>query len=352
MHLTFDGVNDAFKGVVSLIQNGGAEVFRSPSRSGDILSVADPVTVTYRRPRDRVLFNSARDANPFFHLFEALWMLAGRDDVQPLIYYNSKIAEIASDDGVTLNGAYGRRWRGRSPATDADMQDGLQGGTDQLPIIVDQLKRKPESRRCVLEMWNTRDDLLRIDQSKDVCCNTHAYFAVRERRLNMTVCNRSNDLVWGMLGTNFVHFSVLQEYLAACIGTEVGVYNHFTNNLHVYTARWRPEKYLADSTPNYYGDVEEATRVRERIALVRRPELFDAECKSFVENPRGVRWKEPFFSEVARPMTRAFDLHKTRDYQGALTCAREIASDDWRIASVLWIERRQRAWEAANQRHG
>jgi hypothetical protein len=34
----------------------------------------------------------------------------------------------------------------------------------------------------------------------------------------MTVTNRSNDLCWGMLGANYVHFTILQEYLAARLG--------------------------------------------------------------------------------------------------------------------------------------
>ena len=38
-------------------------------------------------------------------------------------------------------------------------------------------------------------------KSKDVPCNTHAYFAINaEGSLDLTVCNRSNDLVWGCLG--------------------------------------------------------------------------------------------------------------------------------------------------------
>ena len=51
------------------------------SRNGPVIVFPDPVTTVYAKPCERVMFWSERDANPAFHLYEALWMLAGRDDV-------------------------------------------------------------------------------------------------------------------------------------------------------------------------------------------------------------------------------------------------------------------------------
>jgi hypothetical protein len=47
------------------------------SRAGDVLVAPHPVMSVTSIPTERVLFDPARDANPFFHLFESLWMLAG-----------------------------------------------------------------------------------------------------------------------------------------------------------------------------------------------------------------------------------------------------------------------------------
>ena len=80
------------------------------SRSGSVIEFPSPVTTTYKRPEERVLFYKNRDANPFFHLFESIWMLAGRDDVKYLSNFNKRMEEY-SDDGHTLHGAYGYRWR-------------------------------------------------------------------------------------------------------------------------------------------------------------------------------------------------------------------------------------------------
>src|SRR5207237_2010921 len=56
------------------------------------------------------------------------------------------------------------------------------------------------------------------------------------RVLDMTVINRSNDTLWGALGSNYVHFSFLHEYISLATGCVVGRYNQFSNNLHVYVS--------------------------------------------------------------------------------------------------------------------
>ncbi len=359
MHFRFRGANDAFRGLVQAIEYPhsvpqGLETRIVESRAGTVKQVDEPITVTYSNPLERVLFNPTRDANPLFHVVESLWMLAGRNDVAPLAKYNSKIAEIASDDGETFNGAYGYRWR--NSQTHWDNRYGHY--TDQLKIIIDQLKCKPESRRCVLQMWNVEDDLLQIDETKDCCCNLSICFSLREEKkqvfdsgnerhsyLDMTVFNRSNDLTFGMLGANVVHFSFLLEYMAACIGVEVGVYNQITNNLHCYLDRWEPEKWLAEygngsnQSDQWYGNNNWS-----HVPLVKDPSVFDQECSAFVDNWKG-NWTEPFLAGVAAPMCRAFELHKLRRYDEALAVAMSIVADDWRIASYNWIERRKISWE-------
>src|SRR5690606_25634418 len=120
--------------------------------------------------------------------------LAGRNDVAPLAYYNSRMTEF-SDDGETFNGAYGYRWRhgkidGESPVWSERNDLNVKGGhgIDQLQILIQHLKTNPNSRRAVLQMWNVEDDLLKVDSSKDVCCNLSACFSIR---------NTSNGLVAG-----------------------------------------------------------------------------------------------------------------------------------------------------------
>ena len=145
-------------------------------------------------------------------------MLSGSNNVDFPASFAKQIREY-SDDGTTLNGAYGFRWR-------------YYWDYDQLEQIIYMLKNDSTTRRAVLSMWDPQHDL--EYDSVDTPCNTHIYFRTVGGRLDMTVCNRSNDLVWGMLGANIVHMSILQEYIANATGLPVGTYHQFTNNLHVY----------------------------------------------------------------------------------------------------------------------
>jgi thymidylate synthase len=419
MHMTCRNVNDAFREMVSLFKEGAfygkayshddAPVAYRPSRNGRVLMIDEPVTVTYTHPRERVLFNAVRDANPFFHLYESLWMLAGRNDVAPLAYYNSKMKDF-SDDGRTFNGAYGYRWRRHEIQHLAFSPDNY----DQLDILVSHLKADPNSRRAVLQMWNVEDDLLKIGKtgnrircpdchgtgfvpvkgddatrdcprcnrtcwvdepgSKDVCCNLSVMFSLRQEEwskayppmgitashrnvLDMTVTNRSNDMVWGMLGANYVHFTILQEYMAARLGAGVGKYHHFTNNLHVYAARkdWKPEALLKADDAQPFGfhvangdDWGAQYRDWATVPLVKDPAAFEQELPLFAGAFNGEEeptdcvgdWDEPFFDKVGKPMLVAFRRHKQRRPLEALDAAHAIAADDWRLAATAWLQRR------------
>jgi thymidylate synthase len=400
MHLTCRNVNEAFRVLVESIHEGWIPTEVEASRYGEVIRVPEPVIVTYTHPTERVLFNAARDANPFFSLYESLYFLAGRNDVAPLAYYNSRMVEF-SDDGKTLNDSYGYRWRHAELARGDNEHYETRGsgvgdgyGTDQLSVLVNHLKTKPESRRAVLQMWNMDDDLLKIDDSKAVCCNLSAVFRVEWGRcprctriaasgvvmapfapcshckgnpsdapefLNMTVFNRSNDLVYGMLGANAVHFSFLLEYMAARLGLKVGKYYQVTADLHAYTKTWEPEKWLADKTPDYYNPKAEnpypplgshyanSPAGVHAIPLVKDSEDFEHECGQLVQfhsngesfgRLGGDRWEEPFLQTVAEPMFRACHAYKAKSYDSALRWANLVAAEDWRIAAKGWIQRR------------
>ncbi len=355
MEIQTRNVNTAFYRLVRSIESRDVPLLRRLSRVGEVLQIAEPVSITYTHPRERVLLFADRDANPFFHLYEALWMLAGRNDVAPLTYYNARMKEF-SDDGETFWGAYGHRWRRHF-------------GYDQLDDIVEELRRNPNSRRCVLQMWDAarvhcrpgggdKDwDLRRASiGGVDVPCNTQAYFSLRKDpqtegevaeqgendwQLDMTVCNRSNDMIWGALGANVVHFSILQEYLAARIGVEVGRYTQFTNNLHVYTERWEPTKWLRQA-PNEYKEAP--------VPLVEDPEVFERELPEFVERHSSskfarVDYSEPFLLTVAQPMCVAFHWHKAREYRSAQSVMGAVEDRAWRTAGRAWLQKRQSNWE-------
>lgn len=334
------------------------------SRVGDVLVFPHPVTTVYLNPRNRVLWSGRRDANPFFHLMESLWMLAGRNDLAFPLKFNSRFGSY-SDDGKIIWGAYGWRWRRFF-------------GYDQLDTIVKELKKNPNSRRCVLTMWNAADesnlpcniamdystgtrywsssDLVMATQGgKDVPCNTHAYFDCRGGVLNMTVCNRSNDMLWGCYGANAVHFSILQEYMAARIGVPVGVYRQVSNNLHLYTDIVKREDIVLLA-----NDVARTDRYllshrgKPVTPLVDCPiDDWHDDLHSFFHHGglwnEHTCWKSKFIGETVVPMFRAHWHWRNKEYDTAMEEAKIITSWEWRTACVEWLERREAKRAAKEQ---
>lgn len=188
----------------------------TPSRVGNVYDLG-PAAFEFEPGKLNLITLKNRALNPFFAIAEAAWVIGGHNELDILSYYLKKY-DAFSDDGMTLNGAYGFRLRSCF-------------GYDQLEFAIQELKNSPGSRRCVLNMYSSDD--LRNSTSKDIPCNTSIMLKIRRGALDLTVINRSNDVHWGIPYNIFV-FQVLHCYLARKIGVELGLQRHFTDSLHLY----------------------------------------------------------------------------------------------------------------------
>jgi hypothetical protein len=332
MEIRVRNVNHAFSEVFwrlkALAQDGQLPV--EQTRNGAVVAFPEPVMTIYERPAERVLFHAGRDANPIFHLMEAIWMLAGRNDVAFLDQFNSTIKQF-SDDGLSFNAAYGYRWR-RSY------------GFDQLEQVIGMLQDDPTSRQAVLQMWSVRDLSW---PSKDKACNMSAVFDCRRGRLNMTVFNRSNDIWWGAYGANAVHFSVLQEFVALALGLPLGEYRQVSNNLHLYLDLYPAAKHI--DIPPEPEDYDYYTS--EDFGVLPRPLFrgrdwreFLRDCEYFCQDPYSVStfYQHAFFNGVAVPMANVSRVRREKSSRGGEYVA-QIRAEDWRRAVAEWVERRELA---------
>lgn len=307
---------------------------RNEATLGMTLEFPTPVTTVYTRPTERVLFYGRRDCNPFFHLMEGLWMLAGRRDVEWISRFNSNMKTF-SDNGTTFHGAYGHRWRNHFGQWGIGENPYMWGAIDQLDGVVDILKKDPDSRRAVLQMWDPRADLRGQENKKDVPCNTAIYFKIRRGALDMTVTNRSNDMVWGCYGANAVHMSMLQEYMAGRIGVPVGVYYQISDNLHAYKAVWDDKKVVETGyTACWYE-----TGAVKPYPMVATPDAWDEDLYCFMEGAEVGSMVNPFFRDVARPVEQAWFLYKNKKQDEAKEMLTNCVASDWRVACLEWIER-------------
>lgn len=335
MHvLDVENVSEAYFGGRHMLHMHG---MMGDSRNGPVAVLDEPVTTVYRNPRQRVLFAEGRVPNAPFHLMESLWMLAGRRDATFLDQFISDFSKRYAEPGTDgrQHGAYGYRWRRFFSFDD--------NSADQLDEVVHRLKKNNDDRRAVIQMWDASADLLEEHTGGllDVPCNLVAVPRVVRGRLDLAVTCRSNDMIWGAYGANAVHFSVLQEYLAARIGVDVGVYRQISLNMHAYADSLEKHQLPGQAMNLYEGD---AGRVTHR-PLVDHPESFDAELLEFLEDgPHGGRsYRNEFLSKVARPVWAANAWKRAGEPTRARAAAARCAASDWRLGTAMWLDATVRA---------
>ena len=314
MERTYDSVPEMFAEVMLTVRMFGV---REHTRNGEVWSIQEPLLVKLRNPRQRILNDKIRLANPFFHVMEFVWMMAGSNDVEWIAQYNKQMMSYAEDDGK-MHAAYGHRWAKAF-------------GIDQVPMIIRRLRADNFDRRCVLGIWSPQFDL-DID-TKDIPCNTHIYFRVVGGKLNMLVCNRSNDVVWGMTGANAVHMTMLHELIATAAEIELGEYHVLSNNAHVYCKLPNVDRML--NTPwvkHIHLPTEAILSPNERYYD------FVNECRKFIheEDSKPKCW---WLLHVAKPMKDIYLARKK--HQETRWKLDERLDEGWRDAAKKWL-----AWKS------
>ena len=291
------------------------------SRGGRVTAMPDIVVARLTNPRRRVIDDPIRDANPFFHLMEFVWMMAGRNDAEWISRFNPRMASYAESNG-RFSAAYGHRWR-RSFRV------------DQIKACIDTIKKDRTTRRAVISMWDPTIDT--THGFNDYPCNTTIMFRDRRGLLDMTVCNRSNDFVWGMSGANIVHMTLLHELVAHFSESVLGHYKVMSNNMHIYHDMPR------------YDEIRNQIQANEIYQTVNPIHMFEggetyeefvAECSYFCseddEQP-----SLPWLEKVAQPVYEAWIARKAGLVEVQNEALDSIVADDWRIACKNWISRRE-----------
>lgn len=328
-------------------------VWARDSRNGTVFEFNAPVTSVYRHPEECVLFDPQRDANPFFHLFEFLWIVAGRSDVRFLQHFVRRMSDY-SDDGKTFHGSYGRRLEGA------------------IELCINRLRKNPDDRRAVAPIYWPSDTSY---DGKDMPCNIAAMFKVRNGALTLTVANRSNDAVYGAYGANVVQFGLLTAYAALAAGYEIGEYSQVSDSLHLYANDPKSKACLDLRGINVQDPYEQ--RLVRFVPFFTRGDLnghdrWIDDLASFFrfwdhEGPIGVdaspeahlrcvldpdSFRTPWWNSVALPMWnahcyfRAGRIEEALDVLGPTRPAPEV---DWHVGARQWLLRRHdKRAEAAN----
>lgn len=180
-------------------------------------------------PRNRVISSAHRNVKPRYLAGEFLWYLLGDRHISAIIRYSKFWKKLVDEKGM-VNSNYGNKMI-YNPY-------GMSGVLDEYSQFIktaELLKSDPDSRRAIVNIhMGTPENL------KDVPCTLTLQFFIRDRKLNLSVNMRSNDLILGFCNDVF-QFTMFQELMLRILqidpnfsDLELGYYHHHAGSLHVY----------------------------------------------------------------------------------------------------------------------
>ncbi|MEV8637599.1 thymidylate synthase [Streptosporangium sp. NPDC051023] len=210
----FAAFHDAYRAVLDLVAATPQYTISSRgNRSREVLNVSFTLT----DPRRRTPALAARRTNIVFNLAEALWYLAGRDDLDMIGYYAPRLRSLAADGARLTGTAYGPRLfapRGRS----------------QFDHAIQLLAADPDSKRAAMTIMRPFE--FTDPGNPDVACTLAVQFLIRGGRLHTVVFMRGNDALLGLVCDVF-SFTFIAEFAALQLGVPLGTYTHHVASMHL-----------------------------------------------------------------------------------------------------------------------
>lgn len=168
-------------------------------------------------------------------IHELLWFLAGDTNIRYLKDNGVRIWDEWADEHGELGPVYGAQWR-CWPAPD--------GSTiDQVSILLEDLRLRPDSRRHILSAWNPTvlpDETISPSENASAGrqalppCHTLFQFYVAENRLSCQLYQRSADVFLGV-PFNIASYALLTLMMAQVLGYEPGDFVHTLGDAHIYS---------------------------------------------------------------------------------------------------------------------
>lgn len=154
-------------------------------------------------------------------IYELLWFLKGDTNVKYLQEHGVRIWNEWADEDGDLGPIYGKQWRS---------WEGADGKTyDQIKQVVDLIKKKPDSRRLVVNAWNVAD----LPDMNLSPCHCLFQFYVAEGRLSCQLYQRSADVFLGV-PFNIASYALLTHMMAQVCGLDPGEFIHTFGDVHLY----------------------------------------------------------------------------------------------------------------------
>lgn len=155
-------------------------------------------------------------------IHELLWFLKGDTNIQYLKDNGVTIWDEWADENGNLGPVYGYQWRSW-PTPDGRH-------IDQISLVVDQIKRNPDSRRIIVSAWNVAE----IENMALPPCHAFFQFYVADGKLSCQLYQRSADIFLGV-PFNIASYALLTMMMAQVCGLQPGDFVHTLGDAHIYS---------------------------------------------------------------------------------------------------------------------
>jgi thymidylate synthase len=152
---------------------------------------------------------------------ELLWFLKGDTNIKYLNDNGVSIWNEWADKEGNLGPVYGSQWRS---------WHGADGKTvDQISLVVEQIKKHPDSRRLIVSAWNVAE----IENMALPPCHAFFQFYVADGKLSCQLYQRSADIFLGV-PFNIASYAILTMMMAQVCNLLPGEFIHTMGDAHLY----------------------------------------------------------------------------------------------------------------------
>ena len=153
--------------------------------------------------------------------YELLWFLRGDTNVRWLQEHGVSIWNEWADAEGNLGRVYGAQWR--------DWRTPEGSSIDQIARVIEQIRRKPDSRRHIVTAWNPAE----VEAMALPPCHALFQFFVLDGELSCQLYQRSADLFLGV-PFNIASYALLTCMVAQVCDLKPGEFVHTFGDLHLY----------------------------------------------------------------------------------------------------------------------
>lgn len=310
---SYETFDDAYRLLIDYVH---AEGFWCTPR-GHACKELRPASFTIKDATRMTYTGNERKLNYRLVMLETLSYVSGvcnTNTTNMICTVNPNMVQFVNKNTNVFQGAYGPR-----------LAHGLEKAYNALT-------EDPWTRQAVASVWNNEEDRVTVDLP---CTLSFHFFAVPimdgddmiDKRLDMHVYMRSNDLNWGT-PYDLAAFGEIQCMMARALGMKPGQYHHTAGSLHFYR----------DAMPTV--DLTPAHNDRTKIAI--KDELFVSNKTSNVAS-----WSLVVY-ECRRLLEALFNAYYGTEYFRPTVPGETWEDKHRKLAYDNWSDPVVRLWRQAN----